>query len=56
MCVLYARAEHRYNADEKGADPMDFKDKSYDVFHMFNDRWALATVGTIDEYNTMTIA
>ena len=35
---------------------MDFKDKSYDVFRMFNDRWALVTAGTIENYNTMTIA
>ena len=35
---------------------MDFKDKSYDVFRLFNDRWALVTAGTIDDYNTMTIA
>ena len=35
---------------------MDFKDREYDVFRMFNDRWALATAGTIDDYNTMTIA
>ena len=40
----------------KGGDPVDFKDKSYDVFHMFNDRWALVTAGGIDNYNTMTIA
>ena len=35
---------------------MDFKDREYDVFRMFNDRWALATAGTLDDYNTMTIA
>ena len=35
---------------------MDFKDKSYDVFRLFNDRWALVTAGGIDDYNTMTIA
>ena len=35
---------------------MDFKEKSYDVFRMFNDRWALVTAGKIDNYNTMTIA
>ena len=35
---------------------MDFKDKSYDVFRLFNDCWALVTAGGIDNYNTMTIA
>ena len=35
---------------------MDFKDRSYEVFRLFNDRWALATAGTIDDYNTLTIA
>ena len=35
---------------------MSFIDRQYDVFQMFNDRWALATAGTIDNYNTMTIA
>ncbi len=35
---------------------MNFQDKSYDVFRMFNDRWALATAGSPDDYNTMTIA
>lgn len=34
---------------------MDFKEKSYDVFRLFNERWALVTAGTIDDYNTMTI-
>ncbi len=32
---------------------MDFKDKSCDLFRMFNDRRALVTAGTIDGYNTM---
>ena len=35
---------------------MNFIDKEYDVFRMFNDQWALATAGTIDNFNTMTIA
>ncbi len=34
---------------------MDFKEKYYDVFRMFNDRWALVTAGSIEDYNTMTI-
>ena len=34
---------------------MDFQDKRYDVFRMFNDRWALVTAGDIEHYNTMTI-
>ena len=35
---------------------MDFKEKAYNVFQMFNDDWALATAGSVDDYNTMTIA
>ena len=34
---------------------MDFTEKSYEVFRMFNDRWALATAGSPEHYNTMTI-
>ena len=34
---------------------MSFQDKSYEVFRLFNDRWALVTAGTLDDYNTMTI-
>lgn len=34
---------------------MNFADKSYEVFRLFNDRWALATAGSIEHYNTMTI-
>lgn len=33
----------------------NFTSAGYDVFTMFNDRWALATAGTPQEYNTMTI-
>ena len=35
---------------------MDFAKKSYEVFQMFNDRWALATAGDLNDFNTMTIA
>ena len=35
---------------------MSYMDKSCDIFHLFNDRWALATALTIDNFNTMTIA
>ncbi len=35
---------------------MSFIEKKYDVFQMFNDRWALVTAGSIENYNTMTIA
>ena len=35
---------------------MDFTENSYEVFHLFNDRWALVTAGTLSDYNTMTIA
>lgn len=34
---------------------MEFKEKSYPVFELFNDHWALVTAGDIDDYNTMTI-
>ena len=34
---------------------MDLSMKNYPVFQLFNDRWALATAGTIDDYDTMTI-
>ncbi len=34
---------------------MDFAKESYEVFQLFNDRWALATAGSIENYNTMTI-
>ena len=34
---------------------MDFAKDSYEVFRLFNDRWALATAGSIEHYNTMTI-
>ena len=33
----------------------NFEEKSYDIFRMFNERGALLTAGTIDDYNTMTI-
>ena len=35
---------------------MDFTEKSYEVFRLFNDRWALVTAGNIEDYNTMTVA
>ena len=34
---------------------MDFTENSYEVFHLFNDRWALVTAGTLEDFNTMTI-
>lgn len=34
---------------------MDFTEKSYPVFQLFNDRWALVTAGSPDHFNTMTI-
>ena len=33
----------------------NFTAAKLDVFSLFNDRWALATAGTPDDYNTMTI-
>ena len=35
---------------------MNFREKSYPVFELFNEHWALATAGTLEDYNTMTIA
>ena len=35
---------------------MNFTTMAYKVFELLNDRWALATAGSIDDYNTMTIA
>ena len=35
---------------------IDIKDREYDIFHMFNDQWALSTSGeSVEDYNTMTI-
>ena len=34
---------------------MEFAKESYEVFQLFNDRWALATAGSMENYNTMTI-
>lgn len=36
-------------------DLKNFASAKYDVFSMFNDRWALCTAGTPEAYNTMTI-
>lgn len=36
--------------------PEDIRNEDYKVFRMFNDDWALATAGTIDDFNTCTIA
>lgn len=33
----------------------NFTTAGFDVFSLFNDRWALATAGTLENYNTMTI-
>lgn len=33
----------------------NFTQAKFDVFSMFNDRWALLTAGGLDQYNTMTI-
>ncbi len=33
----------------------NFASANFDVFSLFNDRWALATAGTPENYNTMTI-
>lgn len=35
---------------------MDFREKRYDVFHMFDKQWALLTAGRPEQYNTMTIS
>ena len=34
----------------------DFASKSYPVFDLFNNQWGLATAGTLEDYNTCTIA
>lgn len=33
-----------------------FEQKDYKVFDMFNNQWALVTAGTLDRFNTCTIA
>lgn len=33
----------------------NFVNAKFDVFSMFNDQWGLATAGTPEDYNTMTI-
>lgn len=35
---------------------MNFKEKEYRAFDMFDRQWALATAGTIDDYNSCTIS
>ena len=37
-------------------DKQDYKNEKYQAFSMFGKKWALATAGTIDNYNTCTIA
>ena len=34
----------------------DFASKNYPVFDLFNNQWGLATAGTLEDYNTCTIA
>ena len=34
---------------------MDLENMKLPVFSLFNDRWALVTAGTLEDYNTMTI-
>ena len=34
---------------------MSFQHLDYPVFELFNDRWALVTAGSLDDFNTMTI-
>ncbi len=34
---------------------MDFRDKSYDVFNMFDKQWALAVAGTLEDFDGCTI-
>lgn len=40
---------------KKVLKPEDIRNESFKAFQMFNDDWALATSGTIDDYNTCTI-
>ena len=32
-----------------------FEAKDYKAFTMFEERWALVTAGTLDEFNTCTV-
>lgn len=34
---------------------MHFRDKQYDVFNMFDKQWALATAGTLEDFDGCTI-
>lgn len=34
---------------------MNFRDKSYDVFNMFDKQWALATAWTLEDFDGCTI-
>lgn len=36
-------------------DKQNYKNEKYQVFSMFDKEWALATAGTIDNFNTCTI-
>ena len=55
---LYDFAVSGYNEgnSRKEMPDMRFTENRYDVFQMFNDRWALVTAGSPADYNTMTIA
>ena len=33
-----------------------FEAKNYKVFTMFEERWALVTAGTLDDFNTCTVS
>lgn len=35
---------------------MDFTTENYKVFELFNKKWALVTVGSINDFNTMTVS
>ena len=34
----------------------NFSKAGFDVFSMFSERWALVTAGSMEDFNTMTIA
>ena len=41
--------------EHKEERAMEFQHREYPVFELFNDRWALVTAGTPEDFNTMTI-
>lgn len=40
---------------KKKNDPKRYEEQAYEVFSLFNKKWALVTAGSLDDYNTCTI-